>query len=238
VLASSTLTVRYPSIVGVGCYEAKQTRGRSCAPQSAHSCTVVDRRRAVLAGHGHAVGGASGGVSRTRLLCSMLLAVLVGGWRVSCDDLERGNLFRPGALAAPSTELAYEAKLAGLAALISAQDPDVISLQEIGDLDALSDLIDAVGGSWHQRVSAHPDARGIRVAWLSKPQITASTQVVDFPLSLPAVTADDSGTTLQQMGRGAVAITITARGSAAAVGHHPLEVEAAHLSRRPFPAAR
>jgi hypothetical protein len=105
------------------------------------------------------------------------------------------NLFRPGAPAAASTEQTYEAKLAGLAALISGKGPDVISLQEIGDPDALSDLIDAVGGSRHQRVSVHPDPRGIRVAWLAKPQITASSDVVDFPPSLPAVTADDSGFT-------------------------------------------
>ena len=36
------------------------------------------------------------------------------------------NLFRPGAPAAPSTEQDNQAKLAGLAALVSAQDPDEI----------------------------------------------------------------------------------------------------------------
>src|SRR5919197_2472739 len=77
------------------------------------------------------------------------------------------NLFKPGAPSGPSTQQAYQAKIAGLAALISSQDPDVLAVQELGDPDALSDLIDALGGTWHRRVSQHPDQRGIRVAWLA-----------------------------------------------------------------------
>jgi endonuclease/exonuclease/phosphatase family metal-dependent hydrolase len=120
------------------------------------------------------------------------------------------NLFKPGAPSGPSTQQAYRAKIDGLGALISLQDPDVLAVQELGDPDALSDLIGAIGGSWHRRVSQHPDQRGIRVAWLAKPEITAHVEVVDFPATLPAVTVDDSGATLDVMGRGAVAITVTA----------------------------
>jgi predicted extracellular nuclease len=66
------------------------------------------------------------------------------------------NLFRPGeASGRPSTPEAYEAKLAGLAAVITAQDPDVISLQEIGDPDALEDLIAAIGGHL-ESAGVHP----------------------------------------------------------------------------------
>jgi endonuclease/exonuclease/phosphatase family metal-dependent hydrolase len=194
----------------------------------------VNRRRAVLAEGGRTAAARLAVYHEPAWLapCCERCWLEVGVFRVMTWNVE--NLFRPGAPAAPSTEQAYEAKLAGLAALISAQDPDVISLQEIGDPDALSDLIDAVGGSWHRRVSAHPDARGIRVAWLTKPQITASTDVVDFPPALPAVTADDSGTTLQQMGRGAVAITITAPDG------QPLRLLTTHLKSKllTFPGGR
>jgi endonuclease/exonuclease/phosphatase family metal-dependent hydrolase len=144
------------------------------------------------------------------------------------------NLFRPGAAAGPSTPDAYQTKLAALAAVIIAQDPDVVSLQEIGDPDALNDLIDAIGGAWDRRVSAHPDARGIRVAWLAKPAITASVEVVDFPAQSPAVTVDDSGTSLDVMGRGALAITVAPPDGA------PVQLITTHLKSKllTFPGGR
>jgi endonuclease/exonuclease/phosphatase family metal-dependent hydrolase len=120
------------------------------------------------------------------------------------------NLFQPETPSGLASEQAYEAKIQGLASTITAQSPDVVSLQEIGDPAPLDDLMDAVGGSWHRRISQHPDQRGIRVAWLTRPAITASVDVVDFPPKLPPVTVDDSGTTLDVMGRGAVAITVIA----------------------------
>jgi endonuclease/exonuclease/phosphatase family metal-dependent hydrolase len=144
------------------------------------------------------------------------------------------NLFRPGAAAGPSTPDAYQTKLAALAAVIIAQDPDVVSLQEIGDPDALNDLIDAIGGAWGRRVSAHPDARGIRVAWLAKPAITASVELVDFPAQSPAVTVDDSGTSLDAMGRGALAITVAPPDGA------PVQLISTHLKSKllTFPGGR
>jgi endonuclease/exonuclease/phosphatase family metal-dependent hydrolase len=144
------------------------------------------------------------------------------------------NLFRPGAASGPSTPEAYEAKLAGLAAVITAQDPDVISLQEIGDPDALEDLIAAIGGTWNRQVSTHPDTRGIRVAWLAKPAITASVEVVDFPAQLPPVSVDDDGNTLDVMGRGALAITVTAADGA------PVQLLTTHLKSKllTFPGGR
>jgi endonuclease/exonuclease/phosphatase family metal-dependent hydrolase len=120
------------------------------------------------------------------------------------------NLFKVGAPSGPTTDQAYEAKIDGLAATVRAQDPDVLSLQEVGDPNALADLVDAIGGHWHRRVSQHPDLRGIRVAWLTKPAISASADVVQFPPKLPAVTVDDNGSALDVMGRGAVAITVDA----------------------------
>src|SRR2546428_2534148 len=77
------------------------------------------------------------------------------------------NLFRPGGPSGPADPDVYKAKLHGLAATINGQAPDVLAVQEIGDPDALADLVGLLDGTWHQRLSDHPDHRGIRVAWLS-----------------------------------------------------------------------
>ena len=119
------------------------------------------------------------------------------------------NLFRPGAPAGPETEAIYEAKLEGLAVTINGQSPDVLALQEIGDPLALSDLISLLRGTWHQRVSGHPDQRLIRVAWLSQRAISEPDDIFEFPAQLQPVQVDDAGHTISAMGRGAVAITVT-----------------------------
>jgi len=126
------------------------------------------------------------------------------------------NLFRPGTPGGPSSPEVFEAKLAGLAGVINAQAPDALALQEIGSPEALGDLIGRLDGQWQRRMSNHPDRRGIRVAWLSRWPITASTNIVAFPARLHPVQSDDKSGTDAQMGRGALAITIeTAPGVAA-----------------------
>jgi len=119
------------------------------------------------------------------------------------------NLFRPGGPAGPETEAAYEAKLEGLAATINGQSPDALALQEIGDADGLTDLVSLLAGSWHERVSRHPDQREIRVAWLCRSAISEPIDIVEFPAQLQPVQVDDDGNTISAMGRGAVAITLT-----------------------------
>jgi endonuclease/exonuclease/phosphatase family metal-dependent hydrolase len=118
------------------------------------------------------------------------------------------NLFRPHTEGGPDSDVVYEAKLNGLAATINAQAPDALSVQEVGDPAALDDLVDLLDGSWHQRVSQHPDQRHIRVAWLTQHEITASEDILDFAEHLEPVQVDDDGTRLGEMGRGAVAITV------------------------------
>jgi endonuclease/exonuclease/phosphatase family metal-dependent hydrolase len=127
------------------------------------------------------------------------------------------NLFRPGADGGPDTQAVYEAKLQGLAAMINNQAPDALSVQEIGDPAALADLVDLLDGTWHQRVSTHPDQRHIRVAWLSQHAISDPEDILAFPDQLQPVQTDDDGTTISEMGRGAVAITVTSPGSGTAV---------------------
>src|SRR5262249_57597643 len=119
------------------------------------------------------------------------------------------NLFRPGSADGPTGDSVYREKIQGLAATINAQAPDALSVQEVGDPDALDDLVALLDGNWHTRVSNHPDKRHIRVAWLTKRPITDDVDIVDFPDHLQPIQVDDDGDTISEMGRGAVAVTTT-----------------------------
>src|SRR4051794_18967907 len=118
------------------------------------------------------------------------------------------NLFRPGASSGAPTQAIYEAKVQGLASTINAHAPDVLALQEIGDPAALDDLVQHLQGTWHRRVSNHPDPRHIRVAWLARRAITQAEDIFTFPPHLNAVQVDDDGGALGTMGRGGVRITV------------------------------
>lgn len=96
-----------------------------------------------------------------------------------------------------------------MAARINAIAPDLVGLQEVGDTTALDELVALLDGNWHQRVSSFRDARGIRVAWLSKLAITASEEIDPFQPPLLPVQSNDQGATEATLGRGALAITIT-----------------------------
>jgi Endonuclease/Exonuclease/phosphatase family len=77
------------------------------------------------------------------------------------------NFARPGALdGGPTIDAAYNAKLASLADAITALDPDVLAVQEVGDPAALQDLANKLAGYAHV-ATADPDGRGIRVGYLS-----------------------------------------------------------------------
>src|SRR3954471_23164086 len=118
------------------------------------------------------------------------------------------NLFRPGQPGGPTAASAYDAKLTGLARAINDQAPDALAVQEIGDPAALDDLVALLPGTWQQQLSTHPDGRGIRVAWLSTRPISDPAEIIAFAPRLQPVQVDDAGTTLAQLGRGALAITV------------------------------
>ncbi|MEV6598500.1 endonuclease/exonuclease/phosphatase family protein [Actinoplanes sp. NPDC051346] len=118
------------------------------------------------------------------------------------------NLFRPDEPGGPGTASVYDAKLKGLAQMINEQAPDALALQEVGDPAALDDLTGLLNGAWQRQVSAHPDGRGIRVAWLSPRQISDPAEIVAHAPPLQPVQIDDDGTTVARMGRGALAVTI------------------------------
>lgn len=144
------------------------------------------------------------------------------------------NLFQAGATFGPKTQAVYDEKLDGLAALINAEAPQALGVQEIGEPNALDDLEQRLDGTWHRRVSQHEDGRGIRVAWLTPLDITDSEEIFAFPQPLQPVQSDDTGGTQPSMGRGAVAITVTSD-----LGQ-PVRLVTAHLKSKllTFPGGR
>jgi len=123
----------------------------------------------------------------------------IGTWNVE-------NFFRPDA-GSPGDEDAYQAKVAHLAETIKTMAPDVLAVQEVGDPEALADLATAVGGSWNLE-TAGPDGRGIRVGFLSRLPLNEVTQVSAFPGPMRAVQVDDTGPSLNEMGRPALAARV------------------------------
>jgi endonuclease/exonuclease/phosphatase family metal-dependent hydrolase len=124
------------------------------------------------------------------------------------------NLFRPQ----PGTEEAhlqrYRRKLGLLADVIGRLNPDVVALQEVGGEGPLQDLQGALGGAYpHRAVSAFPDGRGIRVAFLSKLAVEEQEDMVEFPEG-PALDVHDLASTgeprpIDRMGRGALRTRVT-----------------------------
>lgn len=125
--------------------------------------------------------------------------VRVGTWNLE-------NLFRPGeGSGSPSGQGEYEAKLDALAVTITAAEPDVLAVQEVGDPAALGDLVGRLAGEWNQEL-AEPDDRGIRVGVISGPALSRVEQVEQFPPKLGPVQVDDDGTTIDAAGRPALRV--------------------------------
>lgn len=142
------------------------------------------------------------------------------------------NLFRPGSDAGPASDELYEAKLTALAETIAGLTPDILAVQEVGEPEALADLVDRLGGTWYTAL-AEPDGRGIRVGVLSRLAVSDLEQVVDFPDKLEPVQVDDDGTTMGAMGRPALRVAFEASGRA-------LDVIFCHLKSKllTFPGGR
>ncbi|EPH43008.1 endonuclease/exonuclease/phosphatase family protein [Streptomyces aurantiacus] len=140
--------------------------------------------------------------------------MLLGTWNLE-------NLFRPGGPSGPTDKTAYEAKLAALAETVSALDPSLLGVQEIGDPAALDDLAGMLDGDWHTAVSQHADDRGIRVGFLSRLDLEVLADVEAFPPKLRPVQGDDAGRQVSATGRGLFAVRVVSRAIAldAAVCH-------------------
>ena len=127
------------------------------------------------------------------------------------------NLFRPPADAAEAEKQRFQQKLGLLAGVINQLDPDVLALQEVGGEPPLFDLRQALGGSYpHHAVSAFPDQRGIRVAFLSKFSIQDQKDTVDFPsgpaLDIKELDGFGGVRPVTRMGRGALRIRVAKEG--------------------------
>ena len=127
------------------------------------------------------------------------------------------NLFSPEPGASQQDQQRFQRKLTLLANVISRLDPDVVALQEIGGEEPLHELQQALDGGYpHRAVSAFPDRRGIRVAFLSKHPVDEQADTVDFPpgpaLDIHGISATGESTNINRMGRGALRIRVTKDG--------------------------
>jgi endonuclease/exonuclease/phosphatase family metal-dependent hydrolase len=122
------------------------------------------------------------------------------------------NLFLPGSASGAETTAEYAAKLQSLSKVILAIEPDVLGLQEIGDLEALAALQERLDGRYpHEYISQSPDRRGIRVGFLSKFPIAQSEEITTFPADgLSKIVGHNAADTTEitAMSRGAVRIAI------------------------------
>ncbi|GAA4047077.1 endonuclease/exonuclease/phosphatase family protein [Streptomyces shaanxiensis] len=144
--------------------------------------------------------------------------MLLGTWNLE-------NLYRPGGEFGPRDKAAYETKLAALAAVVTELDPALLGVQEVGEPEALRDLVGMLGGEWHVALSEHPDGRGIRVGVLSRTELRVLYDTQEFPAKLVPVQADDGGGTASGTGRGFLAVETE-------TGAGPLRVAVAHLKSK------
>jgi endonuclease/exonuclease/phosphatase family metal-dependent hydrolase len=110
----------------------------------------------------------------------------------------------------PADQAAYEDKVRALAAIITEAAPDLVAVQEVGDPESFEALRSALGHDWTGELSTHFDpTHAIRVGWLTTGTLSDVEQLVDLPTQLSPVKVDDDGTTITQLGRGALAVTYT-----------------------------
>jgi endonuclease/exonuclease/phosphatase family metal-dependent hydrolase len=131
------------------------------------------------------------------------MEVWIGTWNLE-------NLFRPGSEFGPQRQEDYEAKLQTLAQTINAATPDVLAVQEVGEEEALADLVKLLDGAWNIELSQHFDKNHpIRVGFLSRHPMTATHDVFELPSPLrPPQAGDADGEVTTQMGRGALAVRV------------------------------
>jgi hypothetical protein len=88
--------------------------------------------------------------------------------------------------------------------------PDLLAVQEVGDEQSFQALRAALGAGWTGVLSTQVETpHTIPVGWLSPGDLSDVTEVVELPAALSPVKVDDDGTTLTQLGRGALAIRYT-----------------------------
>ena len=126
------------------------------------------------------------------------------------------NLLSVGHDSGPRTTVHLDAKIASLAAVVDVVRPHVLALQEVGTAEVLERFQSALSWRMPRRAIGEPDARGIRVAFISTRVLRDPVDVVAFPPGLlPVQVADDppgstGPKTMDGMGRGALQVTVRA----------------------------
>jgi endonuclease/exonuclease/phosphatase family metal-dependent hydrolase len=134
--------------------------------------------------------------------------ITVGTWNLE-------NLFRPGGSFGPKDKTVYDEKLAALAATINAAAPDALGVQEVGEPEALADLVTLLGGDWHTVLSTHFDAdHPIRVGVLARHPVQTVADTTAFVPPLRPIQGDDSAVLVGTMGRGVLAVDVAVAGGA------------------------
>ncbi|HZA77679.1 MAG TPA: endonuclease/exonuclease/phosphatase family protein [Acidimicrobiales bacterium] len=151
------------------------------------------------------------------------------------------NLFPAGHEYGPTTQQAYNDKIAALAAVIDQVEPDVLALQEVGPDDVLADLNAACSIDFDHRLAGIPDGRGIRVALLSPRRLSNRVDITAFPPGLAPVQSrdlvfDDPATATNEalsdtVGRGVLSAAVRA-------GGEKVTVVVAHLKSKLITYAR
>ena len=96
-----------------------------------------------------------------------------------------------------------------LATVITAAAPDLMALQRSGTPSRSRPCVQRWAG-WTGVLSTHFEpSHAIRVGWLSSGALTEVEEVVDLPTALSPVKVADDGTTITQLGRGALVVTYT-----------------------------
>lgn len=115
-----------------------------------------------------------------RLSADRTNIIFLGSPLITITTWDLENLFRPEDDAGPMSEAVYQAKLTAPAETITELAPDVLAVQEVGEPEALADLVSRLDGTWHTAL-ADPGGRGIRVGALSRLSLNNVEQVVNFP---------------------------------------------------------
>ncbi len=128
------------------------------------------------------------------------------------------NLIRPAGGATEAVLAQFQQKITMLASIIKNLEPDVLALQEVGSEEPVRDLQRALPGIYpHRAVSTFPDARGIRVAFLSRYPLEQQEDIVEFPpgpaLHIHDLVATGEWVPITRMSRGSLRIRITKDGS-------------------------
>ncbi|WP_372410778.1 endonuclease/exonuclease/phosphatase family protein [Streptomyces luteireticuli] len=144
---------------------------------------------------------------------------VIGTWNLE-------NLFRFGEKFGPKTKAEYEAKIKGIAATVNRLSPDLLGIQEIGNLDALADVVGLLDGDWHTAHSRHADPRGIFVGFLSRLPLTVVKDTAVLPKPLSSVQTEDDGSSSGTMSRGGLAVEVEPKPG------HTLRVAVCHLKSK------